>query len=69
MSCTLSTDAPDYNWIKVEINKTKSGNITFYGRTPRDNNYAGLYELTCELFDEFKDFVNTYVYKLVVLAK
>ena len=70
MTCLISTDtSPDYNWVNFEVNKTQSGNITFFGKTPRNNAYAGTYSLNCEVFDEFKDFVKTYVYSILVMPK
>ncbi|CDW87978.1 cadg multi-domain protein [Stylonychia lemnae] len=69
ITCAKSTDAPNTDWITIEVNKTVKGNITFFGQTPRNNSYAGVYKFSCTVKDQYDGTPNIYNFSLTVLAK
>eukprot|EP00347_Sterkiella_histriomuscorum_P005340 403356986 len=69
ISCAATTTGKDTTWIKFEYNLTVDGNITFYGDTPRNNEYNGTYTIACTVKDQWDGTPNVYNFSLIVLPK
>ncbi|CDW90898.1 cadg multi-domain protein [Stylonychia lemnae] len=69
IDCQVYTTALNKDWITIEVNNTMPGNITFFGQTPRDNRFAGIYTFKCSAEDQYDGALNIYNFTLNVKAK
>ncbi|CDW79543.1 proprotein convertase subtilisin kexin type 5 [Stylonychia lemnae] len=69
IDCQVYTTALNKDWISIEVNKTMPGNITFFGQTPRDNRFVGIYTFKCSAADQYDGALNIFNFTLNVQAK
>ncbi len=44
-----TTSIGGHAWLNLDVNVSGTGNLTMYGTTPRNNDYAGDYTYNCEI--------------------